>query len=194
MANKTIDMNKIRKVIHFYEEGKSKLFISNYLSLSRNTVKKYISTYLVIGSNWEVLSKKTDEELEAIFITVPVPKPDERLKKLYAYFPKMERELKRVGATIQKAWEKYIAENPDGFKPTQFRTHYQKWSKKVNPVMHMEHKAGDKLFVDYAGKTLSYYDLELKETIEAQFFVAVLGASQFTYCEATRSQKKGGFY
>ena len=67
MANKITDMSKIRKVIKFYCNGKSKLFISKYLSLSRNTVKKYISLFEVLGLSFEVINEKTDAELELLF-------------------------------------------------------------------------------------------------------------------------------
>ena len=71
-----------------------------------------------------------------------------------AFFPHMERELKKVGVTKLSMWQQYIAKHPDGYKSSQFCEYYKRWGKKVNPVMHMTHKAGDKMFVDYAGKTL----------------------------------------
>ncbi|MET3029331.1 IS21 family transposase, partial [Flavobacterium sp. UW10123] len=55
-------------------------------------------------------------------------------------------------------WERYIETHPDGLRVTQFRNRFRDWSNKVNPVMHMNHKAGDKMYVDYAGKTLSIID------------------------------------
>jgi transposase len=193
MANKITDMSKIRKVIKFYCNGKSKLFISNYLSLSRNTVKKYISLFEALGLTFEIINQKTDAELEVLFSqnvsqTIPV-----KVQTLYAFFPQMERELKKVGVTLNLMWEKYITTNPDGFRSSQFRYHYKIWGKKVNPVMHMNHKAGDKMYVDYAGKTLSIIDKETGEIQEVQFFVAILGASQYTYAEASMSQKKEDF-
>jgi len=90
-------------------------------------------------------------------------------------------------------WREYYEKNPDGLKSSQFCNLYRKWSKKVNPVMHMNHKAGDKLFIDYAGKTLEIVDKETGEIREVQFFVAILGASQYTYAEASMSQKKEDF-
>lgn len=193
MANKITDMSKIRKVIKFYCNGKSKLFISNYLSLSRNTVKKYISLFEALGLTFEIINQKTDAELELLFSqnvsqTIPV-----KVQTLYTFFPQMERELKKVGVTLNHMWEQYIAANPDGFRSSQFRHHYKIWGKKVNPVMHMNHKAGDKMYVDYAGKTLSIIDKETGEIQEVQFFVAILGASQYTYAEASMSQKKEDF-
>lgn len=173
MANKLTDMSKIRKVIKFYCNGKSKLFISSYLSLSRNTVKKYISLFEVLGLSLEVLNEKTDAELELLFSHTTVESISPKMQILYAFFPKMERELKKVGVTIQHLWEQYIALNPEGYKSSQFSHHYKIWGKRVNPVMHMNHKAGDKMYVDYAGKTLSIIDKESGEIKEVQFFVAI---------------------
>ena len=193
MANKITDMSKIRKVIKFYCDGKSKLFISSYLSLSRNTVKKYISLYEVLGLNFELIDKKTDAELELLFSQTTVESISPKLQTLHNFFPKMERELKKVGVTIQHMWEQYVAINPDGYRSSQFAHHYKVWSRRVNPVMHMNHKAGDKMYVDYAGKTLSIIDKDTGEIKEVQFFVAILGASQYTYAEASISQQKEDF-
>ena len=193
MANKLTDMSKIRKAIKFHCKGKSKLFISNYLSLSRNTVKKYISLYQLLEVSLEDIEQKTDAELENLFSQPTVEASNPKLEKLYASFPQMERELKKVGVTVQHLWEQYIQANPDGVKSSQFRVHFKKWSNRVNPVMHINHKAGDKMYVDYAGKTLSIVDMDTGEIKEVQFFVAILGASQYTYAEASMSQQKEDF-
>ncbi len=193
MANKLIDMSKVRKVIQLHGQGKSKLFISKYLSLSRNTVKKYIALYQLLNFSIEDIKLKSDTELEAIFSSYNEPDIPVRVKALYAFFPQMERELKKVGVTKLLMWEEYIKKYPDGFKSTQFCEYYNRWGKKVNPVMHMTHKSGDKLFIDYAGKTLQVIDKETGEITEVQFFVAILGASQYTYAEVSPSQKKEDF-
>ena len=116
MANKTTDMSKVRKVLKFYSNGKSKLFISNYLSLSRNTVKKYISLFEVLGLSFEIINEKTDAELELLFSHTTEESVSPKLQTLYDYFPVMERELKKVGVTIYRTWEQYIALYPDGFQ------------------------------------------------------------------------------
>ncbi len=193
MANKLTDMSKIRKAIKFHCSGKSKLFISNYLSLSRNTVKKYISLFDALGLNLEDIEQKTDTELEVLFSQSTLESSNPKLEKLHSYFPKMERDLKKVGMTIQHLWEAYYKENPDGLKSSQFRYHFKNWSNRVNPVMHMNHKAVDKMYVDYAGKTLSVTYKDTGEIKEVQFFVAILGASQYTYAEASMSQQKEDF-
>jgi transposase len=193
MANKLTDMSKIRKVIKFHCNGKSKLFISNYLSLSRNTVKKYISLFEVLGLSFELINLKTDAELEMLFSHHMAQPISLKLQTVYDFFPQMERELKKVGVTIHLMWERYFAANPDGLKSSQFSHHYKVWGNKVNPVMHMNHKSGDKMYVDYAGKTLSIVDKDTGEVQEVQFFVAILGASQYTYAEASMSQQKEDF-
>ncbi|MCK5788874.1 MAG: IS21 family transposase [Chlamydiia bacterium] len=193
MPNKPIDMNKVRKVLELYYKGESKSFISRYLSLSRNTVKKYISLSRLLNIDKVALDYKTDSELENIFqkegeISIP-----SRLENLYKFFPYMEKELKKIGVTKELMWEEYIKKHPQGYQKSQFKVYYNRWSKKVNPVMHMNHKAGDKLFIDYAGKTLQIIDKESGELIDVEFFVAILGASQYTYAEASMSQKKEDF-
>src|SRR5664280_1312567 len=108
MANKLTDMSKIRKAIKFHCSGKSKLFISQYLFLSRNTVKKYISLFEVQGLTLEEISQKTDLELEMLFSHQTDEPISPRLQKLYDFFPHMERELKKVGVTSYGMWEEYI--------------------------------------------------------------------------------------
>lgn len=94
---------------------------------------------------------------------------------------------------MQHLWEEYYKKKTDGLKSSQFRYHFKSWSNRVNPVMHMNHKAGDKMYVEYAGETLSIIDEDTGEIKEVQFFVAILGASQYTYAEASMSQQKEDF-
>ena len=193
MANRLIDMRKVRKVITLHQKGKSKVFISKYLSLSRNTVKKYIALYQLLNLTIEDIDNKSDIELEELFSNTKTQNPSPKLQALYAFFPYMEKELKKTGVTRQLMWEEYYRKHPDGLRSSQFSEHYLRWSRRVNPVMHMNHKAGDKLFVDYAGKPLQITDKDTGEIVEVQFFVAILGASQYTYAEASFSQKKEDF-
>lgn len=193
MVNKVISMSKVRKVILLYSRGKSKLFISKYLSLSRNTVKKYLALYQLLNLSLDDIKQKSDLELEAIFTVNKEPDLSPKKKNMYAFFPYMERQMKKIGVTRLSMWEEYISRHPGGYKRSQFFLYYNRWSRKVNPVMHMHHKAGDKMFIDYAGKTLEFIDQENQKIQEVQFFVAILGASQYTYAEATPSQQKGDF-
>ena len=195
MAAKPIDMSKLRQVLRLYSKGKSKVFISNYIPLSRNTVKKYIKHFNELKTTFEELDKHSDLELEQRFIKDKQIELSPKLKSLYGFFPYAEKELKKTGVTKMLLWEEYKQKYSDGVQSTQFCEHYNRWSKRINakPVMHLVHKAGDKMFVDYAGKTLQIIEKESGEIIEVQFFVAILAASQLTYAEASMSQKKEDF-
>lgn len=105
-----------------------------------------------------MLSQKSDAELEQLFSSNCQPDLSPKLQAFYDFFPDIEKELKRTGVTKQLMWEEYLVQNPEGLRRSQFMDRYMKWSKKVNSVMHREHKAGDKLFIDYAGKKLSVID------------------------------------
>ena len=80
MANKLIDMRKVRKVITLYHQGKSKVFISKYLSLSRNTVKKYVALHQLLNLSVEDIQQKSDSELETLFSNTKTVNPSARLK------------------------------------------------------------------------------------------------------------------
>lgn len=189
MANKKADMSKVRKTIVLHHQGRDKSFISRYLQISRTTVQKYINLFKVLNLDMEGFNRKSDAELEQLF-SINQAGLSPKLQAVYDFFPYMEKELKRTGVTKQLMWEEYFAQNPDGLRSSQFMDRYMKWAQKVNPVMHMEHKAGDKLFIDYAGKKLSIVDKNTGEISEVEFFVAILGSSQYTYAEATPSQQK----
>ena len=130
MANKPITMSKLRKVLQLSLNGKSKKFISNYLNLSRNTVKKYLIELNALNLSIEDIKKLSDLDLEKLFIErLPVVQ-SAREAALYKFFPYMEKELKKTGVTRMIIWQEYLAKHPDGFRRTQFNKRYNKWSKK----------------------------------------------------------------
>ena len=176
-------MSKLRRILQLYSQGKSKQFISQYLELSRNTVDKYVMQYRLLDLPLEEVEKLTDTDLDKLFFVQATEALSPKLKVLYSFFPYMERELKKTGVTRHFMWQEYIAKYPDGIQRSQFSVHYNRWCRKVNPVMHINHKAGDKMYVDYAGKTLQIVDIESGEVKQVQFFVAILGSSQYTYAK-----------
>jgi transposase len=105
----------------------------------------------------------------------------------------MDKELKRKGVTRLLLWEEYKLKHPDGYSKSQFKHYFAQWSAQVNPSMHIEHKAGDKLYVDFAGHKLSIIDKQTGEVQPVEVFVAILGASQLTYVEAVMTQQKEDF-
>jgi transposase len=100
----------------------------------------------------------------------------------------LHTELKRKGVTLTLLWEEYLSEHPQGYRYSQFCELYRQWARKLKLSMRQIHKAGEKLFVDYAGQTLPIVNPHTGEISEAQIFVAVLGASSYTFAEATLSQ------
>jgi transposase len=189
-------MSKVRNIIRLYTEGVSKQSIGDRTGLPRNSVKKYIRLFLASDKSPEELELMSDTELEQFFMDM-VPRhyveDDPRYIAAVAFFPGMEKALKHRENTKEKQWQQYIALNPDGYRVSQFKGYYIKWLKVRNPVMHMEHKAGEKMYVDYAGQKLHIIDPESGHKVPVEVFVAILGASQLTYVEASYSQKKEDF-
>ncbi len=192
MANKQIDMRKVKQIFKLYSEGVSKRQISSRLGLSRNTITKYIAFFKRYQLTSYEVSAMTLEELHKLFKSDQKPK-SQQLLALEKYFPYFDKELRKTGVTKQLLWQEYYAKHPDGFKLSQFRYWYNEWTKEVSPVMHFTHKAGDKLFIDYTGKKLTIVDRHTGELQDLEVFVCVLGSSQYTYVEARASQKKEDF-
>jgi transposase len=193
MANNLISMSKLRQILKMFCDGHSKKHIAKLHSVSRNTVRRHIKQFECMRINFEDLSKLSDKELDELFRNETPVIPLNKLEQLYKFFQYAEKKLKQRGMTLLKLWEEYITNYPDGYKQTSFYHYYALWKKRSHPSMHINHKAGDKMFVDYAGEKLHYVDPDTGELKQAEVFVAILGASQLTYIEATESQKKEDF-
>jgi transposase len=193
MANKTISMSKIRHLLQLYSQGRSKLLISEQTGISRNTVKKYIREFKESGISAAELNELSDKDLEDLFIK-PEEKPlNERLQTLFSLFPSMDKELRKKGITRLILWQRYKEQYPDGIGRSQFNHYFAQWKKQSHPTMRIEHKAGDKMYVDFAGDKLQIIDRHSGEVTAVEVFVAILGASQLTYVEAVMSQQKEDF-
>lgn len=193
MANKPINMSKIRYILRLYSQGRSKLHISMHGGVSRNTLKTYIKLFEESGLSYSQLDELSDKDLEQLFIK-PAEKPlNKHQKLLFTLFPDYEKQLKRKGKTRKHLWEDYKKTYPDGLGRSQFNYYFRIWKARKNPVMHIEHKAGDKMYIDFSGEKLSYVDQETGELIAVEVFVSILGASQLTYVEAVMSQQKEDF-
>jgi transposase len=193
MANKKTDMSKLRQMLRLFAQGESKLRISELTGVSRNTLKKYLKIYTRLGLNLQAIEGHNDQELDHLFGENLLPEPSDKYKTLESFFPTMEKELKKRGITRQILWGRYIAMHPDGYRVSQFKYHYQQWLRHSKPVMHIEHIAGDKMYIDYAGEKLHIVNKETGEITDVEVFVSVLGASQLTYIEAALSQSKEDF-
>lgn len=190
MANKTISMAKIRQVLRYYCQGKSKLQIASLTGVSRNTLKKYINRFKRENLSLEQVESFTDHELEILFGSQAEPVRDKRYDDLAKLLPTLEKEIKKKGMTQELLWQQYIAQYPDGYQRTRFKEFFSEYINQPSPVMHIEHKAGDKMYIDFAGEKLLLIDPETLQDIEVEVFVAILGCSQLAYVEAVYSQKK----
>jgi transposase len=193
MANKPIEMKKLKAALRLHFKDRGKRAIAQACGISKNTVKKYIQVYYRLGVSWEELEKLNDKELSTLFVQAAERPPNDKLEQLYAFFPYVQKELRKTGVTRRLLWEEYRKQHPQGYMQTQFCEHYRRWGKRVSPAMRIEYKAGDKMLVDYAGKKLKIVDRLTKEEQEVEVFVAILGASQLIYVEASSSQQKVDF-
>lgn len=186
-------MSKIRQILRLQSQGCSKLQIAAQTGIARNTLKKYIKEFTSSGLSFEEINGLSDKELEDLFVK-PEDRPlNKRLQILFSLFPAIEKELKRKGVTRQLLWKEYKTNHPDGVGLSQFKHYFSQWKAQVNPTMHMEHKAGDKLYVDFAGDRLEIINEQTGERTPVEVFVAILGASQLTYVEAVLTQQKEDF-
>lgn len=190
MANKTILMSRIRQIFRLHAQGRSKKQISILTGCSRNTVKKYLHKFIEKRLTYTEIDQLSDHELEQLFCPSEAPTREERFEQLQALMPELEKQMKRKGMTIGILWQQYHEQHPDGYAITQFYKHYRHYIKRAKPVMHMEHKAGDKVFIDFTGEKLAIADRDSGELQPVEVFVAILGCSQLTYVEAVYSQKK----
>ncbi len=182
-------MEKIREIIRLKDATLSERAISRALKFSRPTVKQYIVQMKAAGLDYAAI-KDMDDDTLLESLAGKSKSQSQRYKVLCSQFEYFVKELKRPGVTLQRLWEEYRTEHADGYGYSQFCFHFQQWRGSCKLTMHLEHKAGDKMFVDFTGKHLSIVDRETGEIKDVEVFVAILGASQLTYVEASASQKK----
>ncbi|WP_317124966.1 helix-turn-helix domain-containing protein [Taibaiella helva] len=193
MANTTISMSKIRKILRMYTQGRSIMSIAAQADASRNTVKKYLSSFKDCGFTFDEVNALNDKELEDLFGKSKEQAYSDRMQSMLRCFPHVDKELKRTGVSRHMLWQEYLKEFPNGYQYSQFCFYFNQWKARVNPVMHIDHKAGDKLYVDFAGEKLCITDRDTGEVLAVEVFIAILGASQLTYVEAVMSQQKEDF-
>ncbi|MBP8915953.1 MAG: IS21 family transposase [Chitinophagales bacterium] len=186
-------MNTIRQIMKLYSQRMGKKKIGGRLSISKNTVKLYIDAYHRLQRPWEELSLLTDYELNKIFNPVQEVIASNKLQQVYDFFPIMEKQLRKRGMTIAIQYRRFLEEHPDTYKESRFYFYYRQYRKKSKSSMHIEHKPGDKAYVDFAGVKLPYVDTETGEIKQAEIFVAILGWSQFVYVEAMQDQTSEEF-
>src|ERR1700682_604197 len=149
-----------------------------------STVRAALQRFQAAELAWPLPDPVTDEELEAALYKNARTKQGNR-RHAAPDWAMIHRELKRKHVTLSILWDEYIEQHPEGYRYSRFCELYGGWARKLSVTMRQTHLGGDKLFVDYAGDTVPVViDRLTGETRDAQIFVAVLGASLFTYPEA----------
>ena len=185
MAKERLSMRKIKEVLRLKSLGLKNRQIAGSVNIGKTTVSEYLKRSENAGISWPLPSNLDNGALEKLLFPVNYQPKD---KSTLPDFSVVHTELKKKGVTLTLLWEEYLANHPNGYRYTQFCHHYHAWRGKISPSMRQVHKAGEKMFVDFAGKTIPIIDRLTGETREAQIFVAVLGASNYTYAQAVFSQ------
>ncbi len=189
-------MRKVREVLRLKHQGRSRAEIAASTGIGASTVSGYVSRAEKAGLTWPEASAMSEADVEArLFRDVGRNEPPARVPIDFAW---VHRELSRAGVTLQTLWVEYRegAASAAPLKPyeySRFCELYGHWKKKLAVTMRQVHRAGEKLFIDYSGKKPRIVDPATGEITEVELFVAVLGASNYTYAEATRSQGLGDF-
>ncbi len=184
---KEITPQKLREILRLGLKHQLKFRqISRSCGISHVTVSAYLRKAENANMTWDEVELMKESELMELIQGAHCAEPSRsRPEPDWQY---VHKELKRKGVTIQLLWEEYKEQHPDGYQSTQFYDLYSKWKGTISPWMRQNHKAGDKLFVDYAGQTVPINSQKTGEVYQAQIFVATLGMSNYTFAEATWDQ------
>jgi transposase len=181
-------MRKIVDVLRLkFEAGLSHERIAAATKMSKGAVTKYVQRARGAGLGWPLPPEVDEARLEALLFPHAAPAVERHAAPDFAH---LHQELKRKGVTLQLLWEEYAeAHAGQAYRYSQFCLLYHRFAQSLKRSMRQVHRAGDKLFIDYSGDTVPIIDAGSGEIRRAEIFVAVLGASSYTYAEATWSQQ-----
>ena len=182
-------MRKIKEVLRLrYELELDQRQIARSCAISVSTVHEYLKRAEAAGVGWPLSADWNDARLEtALFPPAATP---ERPCKDTLDCEEIQRQLRsHRHVTLQLLWEEYREANPNGYRYSRYCELFQRWRKKQSVVMRQQHTPGERAFIDWAGATLPIYDRHSVAVRQASLFVAVLGASSYTYAEVTRDQQ-----
>ena len=172
-------MRKIKDVLRLKLDAKlSHQQIADALGISKGVVTKYVGLAAVAGLDWPAIQAASDTELDHRLYVLQ-ERPRDHVQPDYA---RLHHELRRKGMTLMLLWEEYRADHADRqtYAYAQFCVNYRRFAKQLKRSMRQVHRAGEKLFIDYAGPTIG-----LTDGSRAHIFVAALGASSYTFACAT---------
>jgi transposase len=183
MPQERLTMRKIREILRLKWELKlSERVIARSCCVSRSTVAEYVRRAEAAGLKWPLPEDQGDNQLFELLY----PKTQQLTPKATTLpdWDEIHLELRKKGVTLSLLWMEYLEKYPEGYGYSQFCQLYRNWAKKIKPTMRLDHKAGEKAFVDYTGPTIPVINATTGEIQEAEIFVMVLGASSYTYVEA----------
>jgi len=187
MAGRRLSMRKIREVLRLHwDQGLSDRQIATSCGIARSSVKEFLLRAQRAGLSWPLTEDLDDGTLEARLFppAIPVslkdrPAPD---------WQEIHSELRKPKVTLQLLWYEYKERYPEGYQYSQFCELYRRWAKKLDFCLRQEHRAGEKVFVDFAGQKIPITNSETGEITRHPLFVTVWGASNYTYVEACPSE------
>jgi transposase len=175
MPRPRLPVKKVKEILRLrWMCSLSERQIAKSCRVARSTVADYLNRASMAGLSWPLPEDLTQEGLEILLFPARASKPAGRAIPDWAL---VHSELPGKGVTLRLLWSEYLEANPEGYSYTRFCELYQAWTGGIEPVMRFEHKAGDILYVDYAGMTMPVVDPQTGEVRTAQIFVAALGAS-----------------
>jgi len=193
MAGKPKPMSQIKQLLQLHQQGKGIKFIARSLGISKNTVKAYLAKVTMSPLDIQALLSLDDPIMEGKFHAGNPAYKDDRFEHFKGKLDYFSKELNRVGVTKQLLWEEYRTDYPAGYSHSQFCFHLSQQLVARKPSMVLQHRAAEKLFIDFAGKKLSYIDRDTGEVVSCQVFVACLPYSDYSFAMAVRSQSIGDF-
>ena len=189
MAALQIDIMKIRQLILLKSKNLSNRKISVEIGVDRNTVNDYVRKLVSSDYSFEDLLILEEKELQDLFPSKEALDKG-RYARLHDLFPGYVKELKKPGCTRQHLWRRYNQEHVDHYSYSQFCQIFSDWLESKNGSGKLTHVAGNKLFIDYAGKKLHIVDKQTGEIRDVEVFVGILPASHYTYVEASYDQTR----
>lgn len=183
MPQERLSMRKIQEVLRLkWKSGLSTRAIARSCSISPTTVSEYVRRAQAAGLSWPLPEALDEDQLYQMLFLKPAPASERVIPQ--PDWKTIHKELRRKSVTRRLLWLEYREAHPDGYGYSYFCEVYRLWARKLDPPMRLTHKAGEKLFVDYAGQTVRIVNPETGEIRQAHIFVATLGASNYTYVEA----------
>jgi transposase len=182
MSQERLSMRKAREILRLrLGLGLSAREVARSCKISHSTVLEYERRARSAGLGWPLPDEIDDTQLEKIVCGPPPQRSGQREMPEIGY---LAAEMKKRHVTLHLLWLEYKDDHPDGYQYTQFCEYYRREKKKLDVVLRQEHRAGEKLFTDYAGDTVDIIDPATGQLTPAYIFVAVLGASNYTFAEA----------